>query len=298
MNWNTLRYVTEIAQLRSFSKAARKLYLSQPSLSQSVQALEKELGTPLFDRSQSPVGLTYAGELFVAWAQEALRSQEQTVRRIADVAEGTRTRLVVGVSYSRSAYIFASMMAQFYQLRPLCSVTLLEGPTSSLTQEENLDLLIDVPHEDSFEEVSVPLAEERMMMAIPPQVDCLIREVPGDFPQVDLADLAGKPFVVLSEMQMLRRLCMSLCGQCGFSPDIVLECLSLQTAHAMVEAGIGVTLVPELFVRHAVGDNQVRYCVIADRPATRKIAAIYRAERYLTRDAQTMIALLQQMLGR
>ena len=58
MNWNTLRYVVEIAQQRSFSKAARKLYLSQPSLSQSIQALEKELGTPLFDRTQYPVALT------------------------------------------------------------------------------------------------------------------------------------------------------------------------------------------------------------------------------------------------
>ena len=298
MNWNTLRYVVEIAQQRSFSKAARKLYLSQPSLSQSIQALEKELGTPLFDRTQSPVALTYAGELFTAWAQEALHSQEQTVRQIADVAQGTRTHLVVGVSYSRSAYIFAAVMGQFYQRRPLCTVSLLEGTTNTLAREEHLDLLIDVPHEDSFEEVSILLAEERMLLAIPPQFDCPIQEVPGDFPKVRLADLAKYPFVVLSEMQMLRRLCVSLCARCGFSPNIVLECLSLQTAHAMVEAGIGITLVPELFARYAVRENQVRYCVIADQPSMRKIAAIYRSDRYLSKDAQVMIELLQQMLGR
>ena len=75
MNWNTLRYVVEIAEQKSFSKAARKLYLAQPSLSQSIRALEQELGTPLFDRTRSPLGLTYAGELFTKWAKESLRSQ-------------------------------------------------------------------------------------------------------------------------------------------------------------------------------------------------------------------------------
>ena len=55
MNWNTLRYVVEIAEQKSFSKAARKLYLAQPSLSQSIRALEQELGTPLFDRTRSPL---------------------------------------------------------------------------------------------------------------------------------------------------------------------------------------------------------------------------------------------------
>lgn len=248
MNWNTLRYVVEIAEQKSFSKAARKLYLAQPSLSQSIRALEQELGTPLFDRTRSPLGLTYAGELFTKWAKESLRSQEQTVRRIADVAEGVCTRLVVGVSFSRSAYLFPGVMAQFRRERPNCSVILVEQPTSLLSQEDNLDLLIDVPHDESLLDTSVLLTEERLLLAVPPNLAGSVQPSGGDFSAVSLADFSDQPFVLLSEDQMLRHVCFSLCAQEGFVPQIALECRSLQTAHAMAEAGVGVTLVPELFV--------------------------------------------------
>lgn len=248
MNWNTLRYVVEIAEQKSFSKWRRgKLYLAQPSLSQSIRALEQELGTPLFDRTRSPLGLTYAGELFTKWAKESLRSQEQTVRRIADVAEGVCTRLVVGVSFSRSAYLFPGVMAQFRRERPNCSVILVEQPTSLLSQEDNLDLLIDVPHDESLLDTSVLLTEERLLLAVPPNLAGSVQPSGGDFSAVSLADFSDQPFVLLSEDQMLRHVCFSLCAQEGFVPQIALKCRSLQTAHAMAEAGVGVTLVPELF---------------------------------------------------
>ena len=296
MNWNTLRDVVEIAEQKSFSKAARKLYLAQPSLSQSIRALEQELGTPLFDRTRSPLRLTYAGELFAKWAKESLRSQEQTVRRIADVAEGVRTRLVVGVSFSRSAYLFPGVMAQFRRERPNCSVILVERPTSLLSQEDNLDLLIDVPHDESLLDTSVLLAEERLLLAVPPNLAGSVRPSGGDFPSVSLADFSDQPFVLLSEDQMLRQICFSLCAQEGFVPQIALECRSLQTAHAMAEAGVGVTLVPELFVRHAVRDRTMCYCVMQGHPAVRKLAVTYRSDRYLSEDARILIGLLQKLL--
>ena len=209
MNWNTLRYVVEIAEQKSFSKAARKLYLAQPSLSQSIRALEQELGTPLFDRTRSPLGLTYAGEMFTKWAKESLRSQEQTVRRIADVAEGVCTRLVVGVSFSRSAYLFPGVMAQFRLERPNCSVILVEQPTSLLSQEDNLDLLIDVPHDESLLDTSVLLTEERLLLAVPPNLAGFVQPSGGDFSVVSLADFSDQPFVLLSEDQMLRHVCFA-----------------------------------------------------------------------------------------
>lgn len=68
MNWNQLQYVITIAEEKSITKAAQKLYISQPSLSLSIQALEKETGTPLFERNRGEMKLTYAGALFYEWA--------------------------------------------------------------------------------------------------------------------------------------------------------------------------------------------------------------------------------------
>jgi len=294
MNWNTLNYVIEIAKHKSFSKAAQALYIAQPSLSQSIQALEKELGTTLFERS--PVKLTYAGELFVEWAKESLRTREQTFRKIADIIEGVKTQLVVGVSLSRSAYLFPNIIAKFREVRPNCSLVLIEKPTNLLSENDDIDLLIDIPKDESLLSTSVILAEERMMLAVPEKIEFNASEREGDFPVLNLSDYSKCPFVVLSEDQMLRKVCLSLCAKEGFVPEVALECRSLQTAYSMVEAGIGVTLVPELFVRHAVGRGGVKYGVIGQEPSVRKIAATYRNDRYLTEDAKILITIMKEML--
>ena len=81
-----------------------------------------------------------------------------------------------------------------------------------------------------------------------------------------------------------------------FVPQIALECRSLQTAHAMAEAGVGVTLVPELFVRHAVRNRTMCYCVMQGHSVVRKLAVTYRSDRYLSEDARVLIGLLQKLL--
>lgn len=81
MNTNQLKYVVTVADEMSFSRAAQKLYISQPSLSQSIQLLEKELGVLIFSRK--PLKLTYAGEIFIDWAKKVLSSGTQIKQRIA-----------------------------------------------------------------------------------------------------------------------------------------------------------------------------------------------------------------------
>lgn len=296
MNWNTLHYVIEIAKHRNFSKAAQALYIAQPSLSQSIQALEKELGTQLFDRTHSPVTLTYAGELFVSWAQQALTLRDQTFRQISDVTDGAKTRLVVGMGFSRSAFLFPNIIAEFRRLRPNCTIVLEENTTNLLSESDDLDLLIDVPHDESLISSSVVLAEERMMLAVPKSLEFRADEHEGDFAVLKLSDYADYPFIMLSEGQMLRKVCINLCAQAGFIPKTALECRSLQTAYSMAEAGVGVTLVPELVVKHAGIAQKLRFGVIGETPTVRKIAATYRKDRYLTDDAKVLISLMQKML--
>jgi len=295
VNWNTLNYVIEIAEQGSFSKAAQKLYVAQPSLSQSIKALEKEIGTPIFDRSKSPVTLTYAGELFVRWAKDTLYSREETIRQISDVGGGVKTRLIVGVSFSRSAYPFPSILARFRQLRPNCTIVLVEQTTNVLLEMDDLDLFVGVMNDEHINTTSVMLTEERILLAVPKCYQLEIKRYQDGFPVVNISDFSKKPFIVLSEGQMLRKMCTSLCAREGFYPEIALECRSIQTANAMVEAGIGVTLVPELFVKHSAGDR-ANYCIIENQAVVRKIAVSYRNDRYLTQDARILIDLLKEMI--
>lgn len=299
MNFNMLRYVVTLAEEKSFSRAAKALYLSQPSLSQSIRSLEQELGTPLFDRSTSPISLTHAGELYLQWARYTLQTQEQTVRRIGDIAKGARTRLVLGISPGRSSFLLPPVVARFRKLRPLCSMVLIEKPTNEMGQlleEGQIDLLINVPHEDNLRYTNVILAEERLLIAIPagfPHPRVLHQE--EDYPLVDLSDLREVPFITLTEDQVLTKATRSLCAQSGFLPQSALECRNILTAHAMVAEGIGVAVMPEFSV---ASDplGRVHYYAINSPKAFRYISAIYPSTGYISEDAQLFIQLLREEL--
>ena len=101
MNWNQLQYVITIAEEKSITKAAQKLYISQPSLSLSIQALEKETGIPLFERNRGEMTLPYAGSLFYEWAISTLHSHTQLEWKLGDIVSGSRTliRLVILLMY-------------------------------------------------------------------------------------------------------------------------------------------------------------------------------------------------------
>ena len=294
MNWNTMNYVIEIARQRSFSKAAEKLYIAQPSLSQSIKALEQELGTPIFERS--PVKLTYAGELFVNWAEKTLAARDDTFRQISDIEDGTKTRLIIGVSFSRGAYLFPKVMKKFSQIRPNCSVTLIEEPTNLLTQHDDLDLLIDVLHNEPPYQRGIVLAEERIMLAVPKRFKITTIGEKGGYPLIQLKDFKDMPFIALSEDQMLRKMMLTLCSNSEFVPKIAMECRSLQTAYSIAVEGVGAVLVPEFFVKHTTVSNELEYCMIDDSAAVREMAINYRSDRYLTRDAEIMSELIKELL--
>ena len=113
VNSQQIEYVLTLAEQRSFSKAAQKLYVSQPSLSQYIINLEKQIGTSLFDRSTSPVRLTTAGEAFVETARQIKALEDNFTNRISDL-ENLRTGSVrIGASSFRSSCMLARSIAAF-----------------------------------------------------------------------------------------------------------------------------------------------------------------------------------------
>ena len=110
MNFNTLRYVVAVAKERNFTKAARSLYVSQPTLSQNIQALEAKLGTPLFDRKSYPITPTYAGKLYIDFAQQVLLSESQINRKIGSVVYNPRMRNRIGMYPCKSVLNMAEQI--------------------------------------------------------------------------------------------------------------------------------------------------------------------------------------------
>ena len=170
MNWNQLQYVITIAEEKSITKAAQKLYISQPSLSLSIQALEKETGIPLFERNRGEMKLTYAGSLFYEWAISTLHSHTQLEWKLGDIVSGSRTLIRLGLSPHRSERLLAPVLERFYSMYENCDIQIIEQPTYILRQmleEDKLDLILDISSPDTINYESELLVKESFVLAIP-----------------------------------------------------------------------------------------------------------------------------------
>lgn len=207
MNWNQLQYVITIAEEKSITKAAQKLYISQPSLSLSIQALEKETGIPLFERNRGEMKLTYAGSLFYEWAISTLYSHTQLEWKLGDIVSGSRTLIRLGLSPHRSERLLAPVLERFYSMYENCDIQIIEQPTYILRQmleEDKLDLILDISSPDTINYESELLVKESFVLAIPdslcPFSDPSQKEEDiSATPQIHLPALSAIPFILLSE---------------------------------------------------------------------------------------------------
>ena len=175
MNFNTLRYVVAVAKERSFTKAAKSLYVSQPTLSQNIQALETQLGTPLFDRKSYPIMPTYAGKMYIEFAQQVLFSESQINRKINNTISNPRMRIRIGISPSKSALIMPELIYSILEEFPDCIISLEDGKDEhglfAMLENNEIDVMIGSPVHNNVRYKSQFIANELLLLAIPKAFD-------------------------------------------------------------------------------------------------------------------------------
>lgn len=292
MNWNQLQYVITIAEEKSITKAAKKLFISQPSLSLSLQALEHETGVSLFDRSHGEVSLTYAGTLFYDWAVSTLRSNRQLNLKLNDISNQTRHLIKIGISPHRSMIMLPPVLEQFYKEFPNCEVHIVEKPTfmlKKLLEDNEIDFMIDVAHPDTINYQSDLLVREEILLAVPQSYTAQDPfSVPGP---VSLSGLSAFPFIMLSADQVLGSMSRRMCEAAALHPDIRLSCTNIETALTLVGRQLGITFVPEVLSKQPRFRREIRYYSILQFHDARQICLVYRKNLY--RPTQ-MTALLEQ----
>lgn len=308
MNSRQMEYVLAVAEECSFSKAAKRLVIAQPSLSQYIQNVEKELGTALFDRATTPLQLTQAGEVYVKTAREILDLETQMHQQLEDLENLRTGRLRVGISPYLSAYLMPAVFARFYQQFPGVDVTLTEDITVELEKKllaGDIELaLTTFPQADNPKLHYISLLREDILLAVP-ETFCENVEEPyevrgGNWPTTRLENFKNTPFVTLKSDQLLYKMMMDLCKKAGFTPKVRLECRSLEAAHAMAAAGIGATLLPYTMAHLVEARGQkvknLRYYRLQHLFPEREMVAIYRKERYLTKAMLRLIDIMQELL--
>lgn len=170
MELRQLNYVIQIALEKNFSRAAEKLHIAQPSLSQQLSKLEQEIGVMLFRRTTNSVELTQAGQVFVNKSQEILDAVEQLKQEMDDMAQMRRGRLVVGTLPITGSHILPLVLPVFGEQYPQIEVVLVEDTTvklEQLTASGGTDLsLLSLPLIDSSLAWE-PFLEEEICLAVP-----------------------------------------------------------------------------------------------------------------------------------
>ena len=292
MEFHQLRYFVAVARLRSFTRAAESEHVAQPSLSQQIRKLEDELGARLFNRLGRSVTLTPFGTCFRLRARRVLAELDGARQEMDAMLGLRRGRVNVGAIPTVAPYLLPSLLAGFGRSYPGIAVNLREGLTASLLGqlgEGDLDLaLVRLPLRPS-EFVSEPLLEEGMLLAVPRRHP-LRRHRQR---RVALGELAGESFLLLKDSHCFRDDVLEICKRCRVNPNVAFEGGQFDTLVAMVAAGAGVTLLPEMargHYRHA----GVGLMEFVPPPPTRTIGLVRAKDKFVTPAVRTFVEYIRK----
>lgn len=274
MELRHLRYFIAVAEELHFGRAAERLFIAQPPLSQQIQQLERELGFRLFHRTQRRVELTAAGQLFLEEARELLSGLEKAVAAGRRVARGEVGWLGIGFVGTATYRFLPAVLSDFRALYPEVELVLRELVSAKQAQalrDRRIHIGLARPTVSEEGLVSEALYQEPLVAAMPERHPLAQQE------HLTLTDLAGEPFILFPRhpKPSYADFVISLCEQAGFSPHVVQETAEIHTAISLVAAELGVTLVPAS-VESAHREGIVYRSFEALQPTT-ELVALYRA---------------------
>ena len=283
MEFHQLRYVCAIAETGSFSRAAERCHVAQPSLSQQVLKLEEDLGAKLFDRLGRSVRLTEAGRAFLPHARSILHQMEAARTGVEDKRTDVRGSVTVGVIPTIAPYLMPQSVAAFSKKYPDAKLRILEETTPVLV-EGLRNLSIDVAI------LALPLRHKEFQM-YPLRTEPLYAALARDHPRagaknLSLRELRGEQFVMLRDGHCFRDLSVAACTRAKVNPRIAFESGQFSSLLGMVAAGVGVSLVSEMALDKNARCSYVR---ISDAQASRTIVAAVLRSRSFNRVQQAFL---------
>ncbi|MRW83413.1 LysR family transcriptional regulator [Pseudoduganella sp. FT26W] len=272
-----LKYFLAVAEEKSFSRAAERLHISQPPLSQQIMKLESELGVKLFARTTRTFELTVAGKALMSEASEMLAKMRMTIDTIRQIDRGEVGRLRVGIVGSAMWGPIPSLLEEFQTKFPRVTWTLHElGPTLQYDALRAKQIDVGFWREPKLDEDYLKADNLRQELCFREDVCVAINEHHPLAKQdaLELMDIADEPMLTLAlDKSSFPRYLMQCCVKAGFQPTIFQEASEPQTLLAMVGAGLGVALMPETTSR--IGWPGVVFVPIRSNPPSANLYITY-----------------------
>lgn len=306
MNFTNLKYFLTAAKENNITSAARKLYISQQSLSNHIARLEEELNIKLFERSPK-FRLTYAGTLLTKFAARTLDLYGQLESEFDDINEQRKSFLSIGVTAVRGRAVLPEILPPFHRQYPNVELNIVMDQSAALTAklidgELDLAIYLSPPHDPLIE--TVPLMTDRFCAVIPDEI--YARHAPKDtkLPEDDnYLPFAACP-VLLSSGTRIREATDTFFKKHGFAPSVLIEARDIDTLLELCTRGMGITFSFEYYARKKLQRMEAgreaagaHIMPIGGREMSGELVAAYHRDRYLSHAAREMIALLGEVFG-
>lgn len=292
MEMAQLRYMAALAQELHFRRAAQKSHVTQPTLSQSIQKLEKELGVPLFERSARGVRLTPEGKKFLSSAVNALDHLDKTARELQESSREAAGTVRIGVLPTVCPYLMPQVITRLEKTAPRIKLELSEETTSILVEQiknGTLDLGI----------AALPVNEKGLVEKV------LWREpfylaVARDHPLVGKKAVTQKEMMkekvlVLEEGRCFGQQALEFCGTKRQDAQVVFQGSSLTSVMKLAALGEGVALVPQMALPQK-GAADLRFIPFAPKPPFRELGVLWRLSVPLAKAGRALIEAIEQTL--
>lgn len=303
MNFLNLQYFCVTAEELSFSKAAKRLFITQQSLSDHISRLEAEYGVELFRRTR-PITLTPAGECLYRNSRAILLQKAQTEKILQDIRDARNAELSIGVSTSRGALLLADILPEFYKNHPQVKIHLVEGTSEQIAtalREGRTDINLGFAMNDPGNVTDHLLYVERLACVVPlpllpKKLRPLVEQSDGPYDVQEFKAFADCPFIQMYPDSMLGDLFETYCRNSGITPKIVLQTRSIVTMISLCFSGLGAILLPQayarsqnVFWRNAADEKRVAVFPLAHEMG--RITASHMKDRYLSQAATEFIDL-------
>lgn len=278
MEFRHLRYFLTVAEELHFTRAAEKLNIGQPPLSQQIQSLEGELGVKLFNRTRRSVALTEAGEHLVIQAKEILRMSGDLRAELLDIEQGKTGELRIGFTTTGLFVDELSHPLKTYRRSyPDVRISL-----SEMYSRQQLDALLNQEIDIGYVRLTPGTKQDGLDIHIL-RSDRLCVVLPEDHPEatadsLTLSDVRNEPFIFYPEKSgaAVPELVRRLCRRAGFTPTVVQEAAEVLTHIGLVAAGVGISVLPRPV--DSLRPGGVAFIPLADDDAELCMALVTRSE--------------------
>lgn len=312
--FNANEYVYEVYKERSFSKAAKNLFISQPSLSGTIKRVEEEIGYEIFDRSTKPIGVTDIGEKYIKTIEKILKLERHFIQYVNDVDDLKAGNVSVGGTQQYTSYMLPAIVSKFIEKYPHINVDIVEAKTSSLIKylnEGRIDIAIDNYSYDKEDYSRQFQTKDTMILTVPKSF--VSNEKLKDYalsfeqiqagkfkekkvPFVKLSEFKDENFILLKEGNDTRTRAHKKFVNEGITPKVILEVEQQITSYNLTAYGLGISFISDYLIRN-VGDNDsLCYYKLENYENDRDICFYYLKNKYITKAQREFLKMAKETL--